>query len=355
MATKKKNNKKNDWSEDLDAEATELKLSDSEIDEDNGSDEETMVPFYGKGKISAFNMLAEHDSDSDDIEKAESISENSDKADEVEGNKQEKGGVNEKNKPNETKAFSKQQTTIKLKEEGKRKGRKGKKGLKEDEDLDALLADLEKPIEKASKEKKKKGAASGISYTAEVPAVDADRDGEIATTETDVGDVMTKKKDKKKKKKGTAEKEKSAEFESPAEGDAVSVENQRVSGYICSVKASDAKEKKKKKKGDSKKDGDKKETKKKKHVDFIKEILRRKQEEEERILREQKEEEERLIAQQKAKEEEERLAKEKREREKQKKKERDEKLKAEGKYLTPAQKEKLRRQQALLANSSMTF
>lgn len=51
----------------------------------------------------------------------------------------------------------------------------------------------------------------------------------------------------------------------------------------------------------------------------------------------------------------ERLAKEKREREKQKKKERDEKLKAEGKYMTPAQKEKLRRQQALLANSSMAF
>lgn len=37
---------------------------------------------------------------------------------------------------------------------------------------------------------------------------------------------------------------------------------------------------------------------------MIKEILRKRQEEEERILREQKEEEERLIAQQKAKEEE---------------------------------------------------
>lgn len=47
---------------------------------------------------------------------------------------------------------------------------------------------------------------------------------------------MTKKKDKKKKKKGTTEKEKSAEFESPGEGDALSVENQKVSDYICSVK-----------------------------------------------------------------------------------------------------------------------
>lgn len=52
---------------------------------------------------------------------------------------------------------------------------------------------------------------------------------------TDAGDVMAKKKDKKKKKKGVAEKEKSAEFELPIEGDAVSIENQKVSGYICSL------------------------------------------------------------------------------------------------------------------------
>ncbi|CAG9533239.1 unnamed protein product [Cercopithifilaria johnstoni] len=356
MATKKKkkSNKKNEWSEDLDAKA-ELKLSsDSETDDDSGSEEETMIPAYGRGKSGAFNMLAER---SDNTEKEGSTSEDSYKADEVEESKQEKRNMNEKNKPNETKGFSKQQTTTKLKEEGKGKRKKGKKGLKEDEDLEALLADLEKPREKVSKEKKK-GAASGVSCIAEVQAsealklsstienvtVDADKVGEIAPQAADGGDVMAKKKDKKKKKKNAAEKEKPLELESAVEGDAISVENQ---------KASDVTEKKKKKKGDAKKDGDKKETKKKRHVDFIKEILRRKQEEEERILKEQKEEEERLIAQQKAKEEEERLAKEKREREKQKKKERDEKLKAEGKYLTPAQKEKLRRQQALLANSNI--
>ncbi|KAL4002852.1 Elongation factor Tu GTP binding domain family protein [Acanthocheilonema viteae] len=360
MATKKKkSNKKNDWSEDLDTKIAELKLSSgSETGDDDGSEDETMVPAYGKGKSGAFNVLAERGSEDDDTEKEENVSEDSDKADEIEENKQERRKMNEKNKPNEAKGFSKQQTTIKLKEEGKGKGKKGKKCLKEDEDLDALLADLEKPREKVSKEKKKKGAASGVSYTAKIGAnenlkisstienvtVDADKAEEIASVTVDAGDVMAKKKDRKKKKKSTAEKEKPAEFESLIEGDAVSMENQ---------KASDTTEKKKKKKGDARKDGDKKETKKKKHVDFIKEILRRKQEEEERILKEQKEEEERLIAQQKAKEEEERLAKEKREREKQKKKERDEKLKAEGKYLTPAQKEKLRRQQALLANSNI--
>ncbi|KHN74340.1 Eukaryotic translation initiation factor 5B, partial [Toxocara canis] len=50
---------------------------------------------------------------------------------------------------------------------------------------------------------------------------------------------------------------------------------------------------------------------------------------------------------------EERQAREKREREKQRKKEREERLKAEGKYLTPAQKEKLRKQQAMLANMNV--
>ncbi|EFO26683.2 elongation factor Tu GTP binding domain-containing protein [Loa loa] len=306
MATKKKKkgNKKNEWSEDLDVKAAELKLSSgSETDDDSKRiSEESMVPTYGKGKSGAFIMLAGYNSDDDDAEKEGSISENSDKTEEVGKNKQEKRTMNETNKPNEAKGLSKQQTT-KLKEERKRKEKKSNKGLKEDEDLDALLADLEKPIEKVSKEGKKKGATSGVLYITEVQThkdlkissttenitVDADKAEEIAIVADDGGDVMAKKKDKKKRKK----------------------------------------------------------------VNFIKEILRRRQEEEERVLKQQKEEEERLIAQQKAREEEERLAREKKQREKQKKKERDEKLKAEGKYLTPAQKEKLRRQQALLANSNI--
>uniref|UniRef100_A0A0R3RI29 Eukaryotic translation initiation factor 5B n=1 Tax=Elaeophora elaphi TaxID=1147741 RepID=A0A0R3RI29_9BILA len=352
MATKKKKkgNKKNDCllvnrAEDLNVKTAELKLSSgSETDDDNEIEEESMVPAYGKGKSGAFNMLAGQDSDDNDMEKEGSVSEKSDETGEVEESKQGRRKMNEKNKLSEAKGLSKQQTTTKSKEEGKGKGKKGKKSLKEDEDLNALLADLEKPTEKVPKEKKKKGATSSMSHVAEVQAVDLGKAEETAPAVLDVGDVTAKKKDKKKRKKNASEKEKPAEIESPVEGDAVPVENQ---------KASDVTEKKKKKKVDAKKDGDKKETKKKKHVDLIKEILRRKQEEEERILKEQKEEEERLIAQQKAKEEEERLAREKKEREKQKKKERDEKLKAEGKYLTPAQKEKLRRQQALLANSNI--
>nr|CRZ25628.1 Bm10794 [Brugia malayi] len=360
MATKKKkkSNKNNDWSDDLDIKAATLKLSsDSETDNVNESDDETMVPIYRKGKSGVFSMLAGQDSDDDNTENEGSISENSNKADGIEESKQGKTNMKARDKPDEAKELSKQQTATKLKEEGKGKGKKNKKGLKKDDDLDALLADLEKPVEKVSKEKKKKkvsgvnvacievraGEDLKISSATENIAADFEKIGEAATLVAD-GDIMAKRKDKRKKKKGTTEKEKPAEFESPVEGDVVSLENQT---------ANDVVEKKKRKKGDVKKDEDKKETKKKKHVNFIKEILRRKQEEEERMLKEQKEEEERLIAQQKAKEEEERLAKEKREREKQKKKERDEKLKAEGKYLTPAQKEKLRRQQALLANSNI--
>uniref|UniRef100_A0A0R3QSG4 Eukaryotic translation initiation factor 5B n=1 Tax=Brugia timori TaxID=42155 RepID=A0A0R3QSG4_9BILA len=354
----------------LDIKAATLKLSsDSETDNVNESDDETMVPIYGKGKSGVFSTLAGQDSDDDNTENEGSISENSNKADGIEESKQGKTNMKARDKPDEAKELSKQQTATKLKEEGKGKGKKNKKGLKKDDDLDALLADLEKPVEKVSKEKKKK-KVSGVNVACiEVRAgedlkissateniagklfirfklagcSDFEKIGEAATLVAD-GDIMAKRKDKRKKKKGTTEKEKPAEFESPVEGDVVSLENQT---------ANDVVEKKKRKKGDVKKDEDKKETKKKKHVNFIKEILRRKQEEEERMLKEQKEEEERLIAQQKAKEEEERLAKEKREREKQKKKERDEKLKAEGKYLTPAQKEKLRRQQALLANSNI--
>ncbi|MCP9259290.1 Eukaryotic translation initiation factor 5B [Dirofilaria immitis] len=296
-------------SEDLDVKAAELKLSsDFEIDDDDEYNEEPMIPTYGKGKSRAFNMLAEHDSDSDDTEKAESTNENSDKVDEIKENMQEKRNTDERNKPNEAKE-SKQQT-----------------GLKEDEDLDALLADLEKPVEKHQK-KRKKRASSDMFCTAEIQAVDAGKSGETTAI---------------------AEKEKSRECDSPAEGDVVSMENQEVS---------DAREKEKRKEMQKgrRQEGHKEEKTCMFDVDFIKEILRRKQEEEERILREQKEEEERLIAQQKMKEEEERLVREKKEREKQRKKERDEKLKAEGKYLTPAQKEKLRRQQALLANSSTAF
>uniref|UniRef100_A0A915PI37 Eukaryotic translation initiation factor 5B n=1 Tax=Setaria digitata TaxID=48799 RepID=A0A915PI37_9BILA len=350
------NKEEEEESGDEDVEVPELKLSSESGVDDNGSDEESAVPTYGKGKSGVFNMLVNDDSDGDDVEKEGSESGNSDLPEKVEENKQRKEKINMRNKSDEAKRNSKGQTAIKIKEEGKGKGKKGKKNLKEDEDLDALLADLEKPIEKVSKEKKKKGAASGMACVAEVQAtedfknisVNAAKDRETVAVAADAGDVVAKKKDKKKKKKGTVENEKPGEFESVPEVDAFLVENQEASDN-----RSEAVEKKKKKKGDAKKEGDKKETKKKKHVDLIKEILRKRQEEEEKILKEQKEEEERLIAQQIAKEEEERLAREKKEREKQKKKERDDKLKAEGKYLTPAQKEKLRRQQALLANSNI--
>ncbi|VDN22077.1 unnamed protein product [Gongylonema pulchrum] len=244
---------------------------------------------------------------------------------------------------------------------------------KEDNELEALLAEIEKPVEKVAKGKKKGGAASNLQPSAteksaasnlqpsaieksatsnlQVSATEkTEAESEVKLDETGdsaqpvAGDAAAKKKDKKKKKK--AEKDKKLELESTPEGDSVAAsgaENQEG----AEKKEEDSSVDKKKKKETPK------ETRKKKHVSMIKELLRKRQEEEERLLREQKEEEERLLAIQKAKEEQERLAREKKEREKQRKKERDERLKAEGKYLTPAQKEKLRRQQALLANSNI--
>lgn len=350
MATKKKkrSNKKDEWSEERGVRTPELKqFLGSGSDDDSESDEEMVIPTYGMGKSGAFSMLAGSNFDDSDVEKEGYISEVSDRINEVGINKQEETRVNKTDKPYEAKGFAKQQIT-KFKEDGRRKGKKGKKILKEEEDLDALLADLEKPVEKVAKGKKKKGSDFSGSHLAEVEAVEdlkmpcaAGKDPADVDKAAEDGDVAIKKKDKKKKKKGLTTKEKPAAFESPVDGN-VSTENK---------KANDEAEKQRK--DNAGKEGNKKEAKKKKHVDFIKEILRRKQEEEERIIKEQKEEEERLIALQQAKEEEERLAREKKEREKQKKKEREEKLKAEGKYLTPAQKERLRKQQALLASSNI--
>uniref|UniRef100_A0A0N5CYN8 Eukaryotic translation initiation factor 5B n=1 Tax=Thelazia callipaeda TaxID=103827 RepID=A0A0N5CYN8_THECL len=362
----------------------------------SGSDDSSGGPVYRKNKNRAFNIFAELDDD--EGSRDESDNENTDKTVVVE-RKPEQGKQKNKNKAHEVKGTSKEKVPIKSKDEGKGKGKKGQKVLKEYEDIDALIADIEKPKEKVTKGKKKatniiapsvgesqtsddpkqsfmgdKNLVDNVAKTKEATAMVSET---VAVPETAISeavvseaaapatqDVLQKKKDKRKKKKAAAEKEKVAEPDSVPEENAAASENK------LSNKDDDEEvvEKKKKKKGDAKKEGDKKETKRKKHVccvslilcckssfqvDLIKEILRKRQEEEERILREQKEEEERLLAIQKAKEEEERLAKEKKEREKQKKKERDERLKAEGKYMTPAQKEKLRRQQALLSNANI--
>lgn len=72
----------------------------------------------------------------------------------------------------------------------------------------------------------------GLCTTWKIISVVADKAGELDSVVADAGDVMAKKKDKKKKKKNAAEKEKPTEVESPVEGDAISVENQRVSDYI---------------------------------------------------------------------------------------------------------------------------
>uniref|UniRef100_F1KRS4 Eukaryotic translation initiation factor 5B n=1 Tax=Ascaris suum TaxID=6253 RepID=F1KRS4_ASCSU len=391
MASKKKKglNKKND---DWDDEAAGKKLAqlklESASDNEESTDDEDVVPAR-KGNI-AFNMLAALGSDDESSDKESASDSANEKPMEkvaVPTRKEQKKGKEAKKDESSNQVAKETNATVKAKETGKGKAKKGKKSAKEDEDLDALLADLDKPMERPIGKSKKKGAAkeepTRETNTAAVvepeitPAFEAgDLDAhqqEDAKAEEE-GDAAAKKKDKKKKKKkGGAEKEKSEEpvssqevqgelalqedkGEQPNEEEAMKEE--QLDGEAAEggeESAADKKKEKKKKKEKEKKakEGDKKETKKKKHVDLIKQLLREKQEAEERLLREQREEEERLAAIQRAKEEEERLAREKKEREKQRKKERDERLKAEGKYLTPAQKEKLRKQQAMLASMNV--
>lgn len=360
---KKKGNKKlTDWDdEEQEKKIAQLNLA-SASEEESDSD---ASPPVKEGKGMAFNMLAVLGSEEDSEKEVASES-----SDIEEKNKVEKESKKTKQKAGVIEKIIKETVGTKSKELMKGKGKKGKKGTKEDEDLEALLADLEKPVEKTTGKSKKKGSAKVEPRVEESPAFVEELNAEIKSDQVEEapvrndaieGEPPQKKKDKKKKKKNIAtEKEEDETKESSIPLELGPVEEPGTPAGVDEAKeetemsAADKKKKKKKEKEKEKKakEGEKKDTKKKKHVDLIKQMLRQRQEEEERILRQQKEEEERLAALQKAKEEEARLAREKKEAEKQRKKERDERLKAEGKYLTPAQREKLRRQQAMLKNEN---
>lgn len=388
MATKKKkggNKKDADW-DDKEAEKRLSKLKITSDSEDESGSVSPPPATKSRGP-SAFNMLAALGSDEDnegsDSDKPDSEDEKPIAKPSV-PKKQPKEATKKENKEISEEKSKEENVINKTKETHKTKGKKGKKGAtKEDEDLDALLADLDAPTVKPAGKSKKKGAvkeepppvevhhdevaqSAETALSAPETAGKAEVDGVAVETAQPVDVAAAKKKEKKKKKKkGATDQEKADELEhveDEEQHEAPTVEEGKekeetneVADEAEELTAADKKKEKKKKKEKEKKtkEGDKKESKKKKHVDLIKQLLRERQEAEERLLREQKEEEERLEAIRLAKEEEERLAREKKEREKQKKKEREERLKAEGKYLTPAQKEKLRRQQAMLANANV--
>ncbi|CAJ0942396.1 unnamed protein product, partial [Mesorhabditis belari] len=308
MPPKKKGGKKDDDWDDVETTATKkmaaLKVEESAFDDE--SDEEPAKPqpkAKGRPGMSAFLMMEDDDEEKSEKSEAEDA-------------------------PVESKPAAKADTAKDKK--AKNKGKKGKKQTAEDDELDALLENLNKPGEAPAGKKKEK-------LVGEAQVVE---EGEVKEAEaTPDKEVEDKKKSKKKKK----DKEKTAE-EQPATADAEKKEDQDEDGEAKEGDEEAGDDKKKKKKKGKKEE----KPKKNKQAEAIKEMLRRKEEAELEAKRLAQEEEERILAAEKKREEEERIEKERRDAEKLRKKQKEEQLKKEGKWLTPAQRAKQQQQRARL-------
>ncbi|KRY59270.1 Eukaryotic translation initiation factor 5B, partial [Trichinella britovi] len=243
-------------------------------------------------------------------------------------------------------------------------GKKQKKKLKKaqvDEDIDLLLAELEQEekggsVPTANKQEETK--VESVAIGADVGQADVDKA---------VGAVGKRAKAKAKRKQKLSESKETvdnkAEVKTTAAAAAPSQlidENKdvpkvnqeanvqpspteiKLDDAVSTVAESETKNVKKKKKGKDEKEN--KEKKKRTPADLIKQALKKRQEEEERIRQLELEEEKRIAELERQREEKERLEREKKERKKREKKEKIEKLKKEGKYMTAEQKQKLQRQ-----------
>ncbi|CAD6188483.1 unnamed protein product [Caenorhabditis auriculariae] len=324
-----KKNKKDEWDDD----AAEKKIASLSIQkEESPFDEDEPVKRAPpkKNKLAAFSMLE----DDDEVEEKEPSDE-----------EQEVVVVEEK----------------KTKKE-KKKGKKDKKGkADDDDDLDAILASIESG-EKAQKPKTAEPVAPPPAPVT-APASEPSAGPEEAVAEPVEGEAVEetddKKKKNKKKKKGAKDKaeedgEKEKE-ETPEPGPSKEKEDEEDAG--SGDEAADDKDKKKKKKKKDKKEKKEKEEKPKKktQIDKIKEFLKLQQEAKEEEERIKREEEARLEAIAKQQEEEERLAKERKEAEKERKRLAIEKQKAEGTYLSAAQRKKQQQTLEKLAAAGITL
>ncbi|KAK3100060.1 hypothetical protein FSP39_014100 [Pinctada imbricata] len=292
-----------------------------------------------------------------------------------------------------------------VKPQKKKDKKKDKKDTKQEEDIDALLAELDKPSEKSKKKKKKKGEEEETTEAAPATGTEEQQEVDIEAKMAEakvvsIDDFDEEEDDKKKKKREKKKKAKKADAElkdGEEEGEKQEGENEG-EGEEGSVKTAAQKRKEKKereklkkqqekkkskskgegatgtedqaegdKEGEGKDDaeedeGEEKEGKKKKKkgekeekkkkskapVAAIKAQLQKIKEEEERLKREEEErirkeeEEERLREEQKRLEEERKLKK------KQKEKEKKQRLKEEGKLLTAKEKQDRRRALQLL-------
>uniref|UniRef100_A0A914CAC0 Eukaryotic translation initiation factor 5B n=1 Tax=Acrobeloides nanus TaxID=290746 RepID=A0A914CAC0_9BILA len=271
---------------------------------------------------------------------------------------------------------------------GKAENKANKKTAKEEEDLDALLAELDAPSESQKKKGKDKKPQNEPNIVDEFEKEDSlpksEINGEKSTelekpkevqpmeenalanenNENLISDEV--KKDKKKKKKD--KKKKAAEDADQEEEDETTVrqsvereadknEEDKDEEMSDDEKDTDAKKKDKKKKK-KEKEKEKKEKEKgkevkgrKKQVELMKEILKKREEEEERARLAAEEEERRIEELQRQKEEEERLAKEKKEEAKRRKEELILQQKKEGTYLTKEQQKKKDKMMQMLINN----
>ena len=291
-----------------------------------------------------------------------------------------------------------------VKELSKKKKDKKKKKDQAEEDIDALLADIDKPKESKKKKKKNKGEETeeGDEHNAEQEQMEAELESKMAAvkvvTMDDLDDEEDDKKKKRKKKKEKATKEVKEEGEKEDEGENVEAKGEEEEGEESTVKTAAQKRKekrdrekqkklleKKKSKGGNKdqqaegateepvaeedkeveekegeegdevkpgkkkkKKGEEEKKKKKAPIAAIKAQLQALKEEEERLRREEEERIQREDEKIKQIEEEKKKEQEKKDKKKQKEKERKDRLRQEGKLLTDKQKQDKRRAQEML-------
>ncbi|CAB3360819.1 Hypothetical predicted protein [Cloeon dipterum] len=240
-----------------------------------------------------------------------------------------------------------------------KKGKKKKKKEDSDEELEKMLADLKmeytgegQPSAEAEAPKEMKKSKKPEPLKQE-PKADGEVDGdaeEAGEGQSTIKSAAQKKREKREREKANKKAQKTKPDEKPDEQEQPAAE---VTKEETKDEAECDGNKKKGKKGAAEPKEEKKPNKKNKMIEALKEA-QRKQEEEEKLLEKLREEEEkRLQAEEEARLEAEKKEQERKEKKKQKEKERRDRLKAEGKLLTPKQKQDKARAEEMLRSRGL--
>lgn len=300
-----------------------------------------------KGGFALLNVEGDDDNDDDDENNEEALQESE--------NESEKKPIIEKSKNSKPQAAQEQ-----------KKGKKAKKKRNDsEEDIEKVLAELEmeysgqkkeavdvpKPEEEENK-KAKEGSQEKEKKVEKNEGKDDD-DQEGSTMKT----AAQKKKEKKERERLKKQAQKKAEAakkgdepkkaDKPEEKESVKPEKQAEIGD-AEAEEPEEDDKKKKKKGAKEDPKDKGKGPGKKTILAMQEALKKAKEEEERLQREEEEKIRQDELREQARLEQIRLEQERKDKKKLKEKQRKERLKAEGKFLTPKQKQAQQRAQAML-------